>query len=85
MPLFPRTTIVGNLDLDHDKLTKRLAKEFLREGNWHDGDPFNKTQPYRCCIEKGGNPTCGSRGGGDSEKHNLYFIDISPKSPNVPP
>jgi|TARA_Y100000114_G_C11756960_1_gene327370 uncharacterized protein (TIGR02466 family) len=46
MPLFPSTTIVGNLDLDHDKITKRIAKEFLREGNWHDEDPFNKTQPY---------------------------------------
>ena len=33
MPLFPSTTIVGNLDLDHDKITKIIAKEFLREGN----------------------------------------------------
>lgn len=46
MPLFPRTTIVGKLDLDHEKMTKRIAKEFTREGNWHDEDPFNKTQPY---------------------------------------
>ena len=46
MPLFPRTTTVGKLDLDHEKITKRIAKEFKREGNWHDEDPFNKTQPY---------------------------------------
>jgi len=46
MPLFPRTTIVGKLDLDHEKMTENIAKEFSREVNWHDEDPFNKTQPY---------------------------------------
>lgn len=46
MPLFPQTTIVGSIDIDHDQIVSDLQTKFLDTKYYNEQDLFYKTDPY---------------------------------------